>query len=109
MADPGGSATSASPSVAPTLDVAEAARRVWDVIVIGAGPAGSSAARLLARAGRSVLLVDKSSFPRYKVCGSCLNGRVLSALEAVGLGALVEEAGGVVLDGLRLAVAGAEV
>jgi menaquinone-9 beta-reductase len=109
MADPGGSATPASPPVAPTVSLAEAARRPWDVITVGAGPAGSSAARLLARAGRSVLLVDKSSFPRYKVCGSCLNGRVLSALETVGLGALVEEAGGVALDGLRLAVAGAEV
>ena len=109
MADPGGSATPAFLPIAPTVGLAEAARRAWDVITVGAGPAGSSAARLLARAGRSVLLVDKSSFPRYKVCGSCLNGRVLSALEAVGLGALVEEAGGVALDGLRLAVAGAEV
>ena len=109
MADPGASATPASLPIAPTLGLAEAARRVWDVIAVGAGPAGACAARELARAGRSVLLVDKSSFPRYKVCGSCLNGRVLSALEAVGLGALVEEAGGVVLDGLRLAAAGAEV
>ncbi|MGH8576378.1 MAG: NAD(P)/FAD-dependent oxidoreductase [Gammaproteobacteria bacterium] len=108
MADPGASATPASLPIAPTLGLAEAARRVWDVIAVGAGPAGASAARELARAGRSVLLVDKSSFPRYKVCGSCLNGRVLSALEAVGLGAMVEEAGGVVLDGLRLAAAGAE-
>jgi hypothetical protein len=108
MADPG-TATPASLPVAPTLGLVEAARRAWDVIAVGAGPAGACAARELARAGRSVLLVDKSSFPRSKVCGSCLNGRVLSALEAVGLGALVEEAGGVVLDGLRLAVAGAEV
>jgi flavin-dependent dehydrogenase len=109
MADPGASATPASLRVAPTLGLAEAARRAWDVIAVGAGPAGACAARELARAGRSVLLVDKASFPRYKVCGSCLNGRVLSALEAVGLGALVEEAGGVVLDGLRLAATGAEV
>ena len=109
MVDPGNSATPASLPIAPTLGLAEAARRVWDVIAVGAGPAGACAARELARAGRSVLLVDKSSFPRYKVCGSCLNGRVLSALEAVGLGALVEEAGGVMLDGFRLAAAGAEV
>ncbi len=108
MADPGASATPACLPIAPTLGLAEAARHEWDVIAVGAGPAGASAARLLARAGRSVLLVDKSSFPRYKVCGSCLNGRVLSALQAVGLGALVEEAGGVVLEGLRLAAAGAE-
>jgi NADPH-dependent 2,4-dienoyl-CoA reductase/sulfur reductase-like enzyme len=58
MANPGGSATPVSPPVAPTLGLAEAARRAWDVITVGAGPAGTSVARALARAGRSVLLVD---------------------------------------------------
>ncbi len=97
-----------SPAVAPTLGVSEAAERLWDVIVVGAGPAGAFAARLLARTGRALLLVDKASFPRYKVCGSCLNGRVLATLEAAGLGGLVDAAGGVVIDGLRLAARGAE-
>jgi flavin-dependent dehydrogenase len=41
-----------------------------DVIVVGAGPAGSTAATLLARAGVDVLLVEKSVFPRDKVCGT---------------------------------------
>jgi geranylgeranyl reductase family protein len=41
----------------------------WDAIVIGAGPAGSTAARHLARAGAKVLLADKASFPRDKPCG----------------------------------------
>ncbi|MBC7938284.1 MAG: FAD-dependent oxidoreductase, partial [Chitinophagaceae bacterium] len=40
-----------------------------DVLVIGAGPAGSSAAITLARAGLDVVLVDQHTFPRDKVCG----------------------------------------
>jgi flavin-dependent dehydrogenase len=74
--------------VAPTLDLEEAAARVWDVVVVGAGPAGALAARELARWGRSVLLVDKAAFPRWKVCGCCLNGWALRTLQAVGLGDL---------------------
>lgn len=57
----------------------------WDISVIGAGPAGSLAAYELAKRGCSVLLIDKSSFPRTKVCGSCLNLRTLSLLEQVGI------------------------
>ena len=45
-----------------------------DVAIIGAGPAGSAAAIELARAGRSVLLIDGKTFPRTKVCGGCLSG-----------------------------------
>jgi flavin-dependent dehydrogenase len=93
--------------IEPTSGLREAAGRSWDIITVGAGPAGALAARELARAGLAVLLVDKSGFPRYKVCGSCLNRRVLAALESVGLGALVAGAGRI--EALRLAAAGAEV
>jgi geranylgeranyl reductase family protein len=41
----------------------------WDVVVIGAGPAGSTAARELAASGARVLTVDRATFPRYKACG----------------------------------------
>ena len=51
----------------------------WDGIVIGAGPAGAMAARQLALAGRRVLLVEKKRFPRWKICGACLNGQALAA------------------------------
>jgi geranylgeranyl reductase family protein len=53
----------------PTPDLPE---RIWDVIIAGAGPAGSICARTLARAGRSVLLLDKERFPRHKACGDML-------------------------------------
>ncbi|NIO12212.1 MAG: NAD(P)-binding protein [Deltaproteobacteria bacterium] len=45
----------------------------FDIGIVGAGPAGSSAAILLARKGYSVVLVDKSKFPRDKLCGDFLN------------------------------------
>lgn len=57
----------------------------WDVVVVGAGPGGSVAAWELAKAGVSVLLVDRASFPRRKVCGGCLGAgamRLLHALDA---------------------------
>lgn len=52
--------------------------RSYDAIVIGAGPAGSTAARLLAREGASVLLLDKHRFPRDKPCGGGVTLRAAS-------------------------------
>jgi geranylgeranyl reductase family protein len=57
-----------------------------DVIVVGAGPAGASAAYFLAEAGIDVLLVDREVFPRQKVCGDGLASRALVILERMGLG-----------------------
>lgn len=50
---------------------------VWDVVVVGAGPAGTSSARTAAEAGASVLLIDRATFPRYKTCGGGLLGESL--------------------------------
>ncbi len=72
-------------TIRPTLAIDDAARKPWDAIVIGAGPAGAVAARELARQGAATLLVERQSFPRAKVCGGCLNGRALSGLAALGL------------------------
>ncbi|MEN6495776.1 MAG: FAD-dependent monooxygenase [Thermoguttaceae bacterium] len=74
-----------------TGSLADPIRREWDVLVVGAGPAGAMAACLLAREGVAVLLLDKAAFPRWKVCGCCLNGLALSTLEAAGLGDLPEQ------------------
>ncbi|HEX9529322.1 MAG TPA: FAD-dependent oxidoreductase, partial [Streptosporangiaceae bacterium] len=56
-----------------------------DVIVVGAGPAGSAAAYHLATAGLDVLLLEKTSFPREKVCGDGLTPRAVKALTAMGI------------------------
>jgi len=66
----------------------------FDVIIIGAGPAGSSAAIWLARAGWSVALVEKQAFPRRKVCGECIAASNLPLLDALGIGVAFEEAAG---------------
>jgi geranylgeranyl reductase family protein len=51
--------------------------RHFDIVVIGAGPAGAAAAYTAARAGRSVALVDKARFPRDKLCGGGFTGRAV--------------------------------
>ncbi len=58
---------------------------MYDIIVIGAGPGGSSTAHYLAQAGLSVLLLDKFDFPREKTCGDALTPRAVAALDALGL------------------------
>ncbi len=55
---------------------------IYDVIVAGAGPAGSATARLLARGGASVLLLDRQRFPRDKPCGGGVTLRAAGALDA---------------------------
>jgi geranylgeranyl reductase family protein len=57
-----------------------------EILVAGAGPAGSIAAGLLARSGRSVLLVDRQEFPRVKPCGEGLPAPAARLLHGIGLG-----------------------
>ncbi|MEO7241455.1 MAG: FAD-dependent oxidoreductase, partial [Variovorax sp.] len=68
--------------------------RHFDAVIIGAGPAGASAAILLARAGWSVALVEKQRFPRRKVCGECIAASNLPLLDALGIGAAFEASAG---------------
>jgi geranylgeranyl reductase family protein len=53
---------------------------MWDVLIAGAGPAGSVAATILARAGARVLVVDRARFPRGKLCGDSINPGTLAVL-----------------------------
>ena len=57
-----------------------------DVLIVGAGPAGSIAALVLARAGVRVRLVDRARFPRAKLCGDTLNPGALARLDHLGIG-----------------------
>jgi geranylgeranyl reductase family protein len=57
-----------------------------DVLVVGAGPAGSAAATWAARHGLDVLLADAAAFPRDKACGDGLTPRAMAELDALGLG-----------------------
>ena len=89
---PGDPATSPISS-APVEQITRA-----DVVIVGAGPAGSAAAYFLAESGHDVLLIDKETFPRDKTCGDGLTPRAVKALESLGL---YEEAAGKV-DGWAL-------
>ncbi|MBB0245945.1 geranylgeranyl reductase family protein [Streptomyces alkaliphilus] len=72
-----------------------------DVIVVGAGPGGSAAAYHLARSGLDVLLLEKTAFPREKVCGDGLTPRATKQLVAMGID-ISEEAGWLRNRGLRI-------
>lgn len=82
--------------------------KIWDAIVLGAGPAGAIAAHVLASRGRDVLLIDKQNFPRAKVCGCCLNVSALKTLAACGLGELPAQLGARPLQELRVFIDGSE-
>lgn len=71
-----------------------------DVLVVGAGPAGSAAAAWAARSGRDVVLTDAATFPRDKTCGDGLTPRAMAELDRLGLGEWVRARA--VNRGLRL-------
>src|SRR5664279_2659232 len=72
-----------------------------DVIVVGAGPAGSTTAFHLAQSGLDVLLLEKTAFPREKVCGDGLTPRAVKSLVDLGID-LSSDAGWVRNRGLRI-------
>jgi geranylgeranyl reductase family protein len=63
----------------------------WDALVVGAGPAGASAAFWLAQHGHSVLVVDKKRFPREKTCGDGLTPRAVRQLHSMELASALSE------------------
>jgi flavin-dependent dehydrogenase len=72
---------------------------VDDVLVVGAGPAGTVAAIVLARAGARVRLIDRADFPRDKLCGDTVNPGALARLRALGVGDAID-AHGLRVDGM---------
>jgi flavin-dependent dehydrogenase len=64
-----------------------------DALVVGAGPAGSVAATVLARAGCRVRLIDRATFPRDKLCGDTVNPGTLAVLKRLGLSAAIDARG----------------
>ncbi|MDF3337815.1 geranylgeranyl reductase family protein [Mycolicibacterium septicum] len=78
-----------------------------DVVVVGAGPAGSAAAAWAARAGRDVLVVDAAQFPRDKSCGDGLTPRAVAELERLGMGPWLDTR--IRHHGLRMSGFGADV
>ncbi len=74
----------------------------FDVVVVGAGPAGTHLALRLADLGHAVALVDKKHFPRRKPCGEFLSPECRPLLEQVGLGAILGSSGARRIGGMRL-------
>ena len=66
----------------------------YDVIIAGAGPAGTSAAIHLAQGGARVLLVERAKFPRAKLCGEFITPECLAHFAALGVAARMSAAGG---------------
>lgn len=96
----------AAPAPAPGTDLADLTGGTSrtdraDVIVVGAGPAGSTTAAYLAMAGLDVLLLEKAYFPREKVCGDGLTPRAVRELISLGIPTPVED-GWIRNKGLRI-------
>ena len=66
----------------------------YDIAIVGAGPAGSSLAIRLATAGKRVLLVEKESFPRHKLCGEFISPECLDHFAELGVLGSMQAAGG---------------
>jgi flavin-dependent dehydrogenase len=76
--------------------------RQVDVLVAGAGPAGSATATMLARSGYTVLAVDRAAFPRDKPCSEYMSPETVRMLSRLGVVEALEEAGAMALEGMKV-------
>jgi len=76
-----------------------------DLLVVGAGPAGSATATLFARAGLRVALVDRAAFPRDKACSEYMSPEAVRILDRLGVLSALEAAGGTPLEGTAVTAA----
>jgi flavin-dependent dehydrogenase len=74
----------------------------YDVLVAGAGPAGSTTATLLAQEGFSVVLIDRASFPRDKACSEYMSPEAVRILARLGVLESLERSGAFPLEGMKL-------
>src|ERR1700729_2952177 len=99
--DLGSAGQSARAQRQPGDGISSPAGESADVVIVGAGPAGSAAAFFLAAAGLDVLLLEKTRFPREKVCGDGLTPRAVKALVSLRI-PLHEQDGWLPNKGLRI-------
>ena len=76
--------------------------QIYDAIVVGAGPSGSTLALELAQLGHDVLLLDRESFPRDKACGDGVPPGTVELLTELGLGEALASAGFYEVTGITL-------
>jgi flavin-dependent dehydrogenase len=77
-------------------------RARFDVVVVGAGPAGAATAILLAERGLEVLVLDRARFPRGKLCGEYLSPEAARILDGLGVLKALDAAGAAALTGMRI-------
>lgn len=91
------------PTSPATPPLAAVCHDTWDIVVVGAGMAGSIAAREAARLGSRVLLVEKAALPRRKVCGCFLNANAVASLAQLDLSHLLATSGAPAVRGVFIA------
>jgi len=90
--------------ISSTLNSSDLEQSSWDVVIIGAGLAGASAAIQAAKHGLTTLLVESKAFPREKVCGGCLNSRSQASLGRLGVLPHIVKSGAIRIESMHLQI-----